>query len=151
LTGVLGAREIINRMQLKLQGLRLLSTGVFRIDVILNGQVSAGTFAAVGGSSLAQICYHSSTTTVTGGESIFSFFTNNSGGSTNSTLTEEDLTLIRDLGNSILGGGLNNTVPTTVNGEYPDGPDIVTIVATNLSGSTASSIQGLVSWTEAQA
>ena len=151
LTGVLGAREIINRMQLKLQFIRLLSTGVFRIDVILNGQLSAGTFAAVGGSSLAQICYHAAATTVSGGESIFSFFTNNSGGSTNSTLTEEDLTLIRDLGNSILGGGLNNTVPTTVNGEYPDGPDIVTLVATNLSSSTASTIQGLVSWTEAQA
>ena len=150
LTGVLGAREIINRMQLKLQTLRILSTGVFQISVYLNGQPASGTFAPVGGSSLSQIAYHASATTFSGGESIYSFYTNNAGGTANSTLTEEDLTNVRDLGNAILGGGINNTVPTTPNGVYPDGPDIVTIVATNLTG-TSANITALVAWTEAQA
>ena len=149
LTGVLGAREVINRMQLKLQSIRVLSTGVFKINVILNGQNSAGTFVAVGGSSLAQYCAHTGTTTQTGGENIFSFYTNNSGG-TNSTLTEEDVTLVRDLGNSIIGGGITNTVPTSFTGLYPDGPDVVTITANNQSGASAN-ISVIVSWTEAQA
>ena len=149
LTGVLGAREVINRMQLKLQSIRVLSTGVFKINVILNSQNSAGTFVPVGGSSLAQYCAHTGTTTNSGGENIFSFYTNNSGGA-NSTLTEEDVTLVRDLGNAILGGGVNNTVPTTVNGVYPDGPDLITITANNQSGASAN-ISVICSWTEAQA
>ena len=149
LTGVLGAKEVINRMQLKLQSIRVLSTGVFKVNVILNGQNSAGTFVNVGGSSLAQYAAHTGATTNTGGENIFSFYTNNSGG-TNSTLTEEDVTLVRDLGNSIIGGGVNNTVPTTVNGVFPDGPDIITITANNQSAGSAN-ISVICSWTEAQA
>jgi len=150
LIGVLGAREVINRMQLKLQSIRVLSTGVFKINVVLNGQNSAGTFTNVGGSSLSQYCAHTGATTLTSGETIFSFYTNNAGGTANSTLTEEDLTLIRDLGNTILGGGLTNTVPTTANGVYPDGPDLITITAQNQSGSSAN-VSMIVSWTEAQA
>ena len=150
LIGVLGAREVINRMQLKLQSIRVLSTGVFKINVVLNGQNSSGTFINVGGSSLCQYVAHTGATTLTGGETIFSFYTNNSGGGTNSTLTEEDVTIIRDLGNSILGGGISNTVPTTVNGVYPDGPDLITITAQNQSGASAN-VSMIVSWTEAQA
>jgi len=150
LIGVLGAKEVINRMQLKLQSIRVLSTGVFKINVILNGLNSAGTFTNVGGSSLSQYVAHTGATTLTGGENIFSFFTNNSGGGSNSTLTEEDVTIIRDLGNAILGGGISNTVPTTVNGVFPDGPDLITITAQNQSAGSAN-VSMIVSWTEAQA
>ena len=150
LTGVLGAREVINRMQLKLASMDILTQGTFRINLSLNGQVSSGTFSSVGGSSLSQIATHASGTTTSGGESILSFFTNNSGGSTNFTLTSQDLIAARDLGNSVLGGGLNNTCPTTVNGVYPDGPDIITITATNI-GAISSNILARLSWTEAQA
>jgi hypothetical protein len=149
ITGVLGAREVINRMQLKLQGIRVLSAGIFQISAYLNANPASGTFSAVGGSSLSQIAYHTANTTVTSGEAIYSFYTNNSGG-TNLTLTEEDLTAVRDLGNSILGGGTTNTVPTSSAGLYPDGPDVVTIVARNLTG-TAANVTALISWTEAQA
>lgn len=150
LTGVLGAREVINRMQLKLASMDILTQGTFRINLSLNGQVSSGTFASIGGSSLSQIATHASGTTTSGGESILSFFTNNSGGSTNFTLTSQDLIAARDLGNSVLAGGLNNTCPTTVNGVYPDGPDIITITATNI-GAVSSNILARLSWTEAQA
>jgi hypothetical protein len=147
LGGLLGAREIINRMQLTLRSMDAYTTGAaFRIEIVLNGKVSTGTFAQVGGSSLAQICIHTGGTTVTGGETIYSFFTTNAG------VTAEDLNLVRDLGNSILGGGTALTIPTVAapaNG-YPDGPDIITICATPVSSGT-NSINARISWTEAQA
>jgi hypothetical protein len=59
-----------------------------------------------------------------------------------------DLTQVRDLGNSILGGGINNTVPTTQTGLYPDGPDVLYVVATTTA---AANIQARLSWKEAQA
>lgn len=149
LTGLLGVREIINRMQLTFRAMGAYVTGnnmAFRIELILNGRVSAGTFAPVGGSSLAQVAYHTVGTTVTGGETIFSFFV-----SSNGSVTTQDLNVVRDLGNSILGGGTSLTVPTTVNGVYPDGPDIVTICATNVTAVATNSINARISWTEAQA
>jgi hypothetical protein len=62
-----------------------------------------------------------------------------------------DLSGVRDLGNSILGGGgLNSN--TNI---YPDGPDTLTIVVTNLSTLPAAvgvaTVFGRLSWTEAQA
>ena len=148
LTGILGAREIINRMQLTLRSMSCQSTGaamVFLISLRLNGRVSAGTFASVGGSSLAQVAYHASGTTISGGENVFGFYTNTPG------VTAQDLSTVRDIGNSILGGGTNNTCPTTAANLYPDGPDILTICATNITAVTTNSINARISWTEAQA
>jgi hypothetical protein len=148
LSGLMGAREIINRMQLTLRSMGAYVTGAnmaFRIELVLNGRVSAGTFANVGGSSLAQVSYHTAGTTVAGGETIFSFFVSSN------TVTTQDLNLVRDLGNSILGGGTTLTAPTTVANVYPDGPDIVTICATNITAVTTNSINARISWTEAQA
>jgi hypothetical protein len=111
--------------------------------MILNGRVSAGAFTPAGGSSLSQVCLHTGTTTVTGGETIYSFFAPTG-------VIGKELALVRDLGNSILGGGNTLNVPTTANNVYPDGPDIVTIVATNL-GTGPQTINARLSWTEAQA
>ena len=150
LTGAIGARDIINRMQLTMRQMDVVATGtnvIFRVELILNGKVSAGTFAAAGGSSLAQVCYHAAGTTVTGGESIFSFFVF----STAVNVVQQDLALMRDLGNSILGGGTTATVPTTSSELYPDGPDVLTIKITNVSAVATNSIQARISWTEAQA
>ena len=144
-TGVLGAREIINRMQLTLRSMGALTTGSgFRIELILNGRVSAGAFTSAGGSSLAQICLHAAGTTITGGESCFTFFTETTGA------TSQDLGLVRDLGTSILGGGTTLTVPTTASELYPDGPDVITLCATAVQSAT-NSINARVNWTEAQA
>jgi hypothetical protein len=144
LPGLLGVREILNRMQLTLRQMDAYSTGaVFRIDLVLNGRVGSGTFASVGGSSLAQIAYHAANTTISGGETITSFFTNVSNS------TSQDLNLIRDIGNSIYGGGVNNTVPTTATGLFPDGPDVIAVCATAFGATN--SITARLSWTEAQA
>jgi len=154
ITGLLGARDLINRMQLTLRQMDIVATGaaaIFRVELILNGRIGgsgAGTFAAAGGSSLAQIATHSVAspfTTVTGGESILSFFVYTPG------VTQQDLSLVRDLGNSILGGGTSSTVPTSTINLFPDGPDVVTVKVTNVSLVTTSTIAARVSWTEAQA
>ena len=145
ITGLLGAREIINRMQLILRQMDCYTTQPYRIDLILNGKVSGGSFITVGGSSLCQYALHSSSTTITGGENIFSFFTNPAG------ITQQELVLVRDLGTSIIGGGTTLTCPTSDNNKYPDGPDIVTICATVISSSGTNSINARISWTEAQA
>ena len=142
ITGTLGQRELINRMQLTLRELGVLSGGTFLISLVLNGRVSGGTYTSAGGSSLSQLCLHTAGTTITGGESIYSFFV------TSGTATKE-LALVRDLGNSILGGGNSLTAPTTVNNIYPDGPDLVIVSARNVGVTTT--INARLSWTEAQA
>lgn len=143
--GLFGQRELINRMQLTLRELGILSGGNFLISLVLNGRVSGGTFAPAGGSSLAQVCLHTAGTTVAGGETIYSFFV------TNGVIARE-LNLIRDLGNSVIGGGSPTSLaaPTTVNNIYPDGPDMVVITARNV-GVAATTISARISWTEAQA
>ena len=148
LTGLVGAREIINRMQLTLNAMGAYVTGsnmAFRMELVLNGRVSAGTFSSVGGSSLAQVAFHSASTTISGGETMFSFFVSSNAVST------QDLTKVRDIGNSILGGGTTNTCPTNATNLYPDGPDIITLCATNVTAVTTNSINARISWTEAQA
>ena len=153
-TGLLGVKEIINRSQLQLLSLGLYTTGTgYLINLILNGYASgamSSSFVApiqqANGitSSLAQVALNTNAVNVTGGESVFAAYSNTSGN------TELDLSQVRDLGNSILGGGTSNTVPTSQAGFYPDGPDILYIVATPLS-STSSTIQARLNWKEAQA
>jgi hypothetical protein len=144
----LGDREVVNRMQMTLRQLGVLSGGQFLIEIMLNASTAnaAPVWQNVGGSSLAQYVNHAVNTRIENGEVIYAFFTNSSGGSTNLTTTSVELDLVRDLGNSILGGGTND--PRS--GFYPDGPDIVTIVARNV-GTGAASVFSRLSWTEAQA
>jgi hypothetical protein len=151
-SAVFGAREVVNRMQLKLQALDVLSTAstgtpTVLITATLNGVSSTATTwtNAVGGvtgvvnSSLAQIAdFAGQNITVSGGEVTGGFFSQG----TNSV----DLTSLRDLGNSILGGGGT----TTTAGIYPDGPDVLTISVTNL-GATSANVYSRLSWTEASA
>ena len=153
--GLLGAKEIINRMQLQLVELGIFATGPLLVNLILNG-VTTGTFSggfispvtnAVGAvtSSLAQVAVNTTNTvTVTGGESVAAAFTNTNG------QTTLDLSQVRDLGNSILGGGTTNTIPNTQAGFYPDGPDILYVCVTPLT-TTAITVNARLSWKEAQA
>jgi hypothetical protein len=61
------------------------------------------------------------------------------------------LTFVRDIGNSILGGGTTNACPNSALNLYPDGPDILTICATNITSVGTNSVNARISWTEAQA
>ena len=148
-----GARELVNRMQLTLRALDVSAIPAsgnanLLVEAFLNGVPSSATIwtNAVGNatnrtnSSLAQIAdYSAGSTTVTGGEVTAGFFV---GSGANSI----DLSQVRDLGNSILGGG-GTTANTQI---YPDGPDTLTIVVTNLTAQSCS-VFGRLSWTEAQA
>ena len=147
-----GQRELVNRVQLVLRNLGVSIAGITTANVLvrafLNGTPSSATSwtNAVGNvsgqinSSLAQIAdYAGGNVTVSGGEVTAGFFVSGT-----STL---DLGTVRDLGNSILGGG-----GATANVQiYPDGPDVLTITATNLTPGTTVSLLTRLSWTEAQA
>ena len=153
-TGLLGVKEIVNRMQLQLVELGVYTSGPILINLILNGYVSGGTWTTfttptAGGvgaisSSLAQVAYNTlNTATLVGGESVAAAYTNTNG------QTTLDLSQVRDLGNSILGGGTTNNIPTAQSGFYPDGPDILYVCATSVTGTPT--IITRLSWKEAQA
>ena len=146
-----GQREIINRMQLKMNSLGVTTTSAstnYLVRAYLNAVPSAGVtwttpnFYETGtaNSSLAQIADYraNGNVTVSGGEIT--------GGFLSQGTDSIELTKLRDLGNCILGGG----GLTSNAGIYPDGPDTLTIVVTNLSSATAS-FSGRLAWTEAQA
>jgi len=151
-----GARELVNRMQLTLRALDVAAVPIsgttnanLLVQAFLNATPSTATTwtNAVGNitgrinSSLAQIADYAgiTTTTVSGGEVTAGFFV---GSGANSI----DLSQVRDLGNSIVGGG-GTTANTQI---YPDGPDTLTIVVTNLT-TVPCNVFGRLSWTEAQA
>ena len=140
-----GVRDIINRMQMNLYQMDVFNSGAFLITVRYNCSSSIFTPALwtanqVGSGSLSQVIYHTPQDLVTGGDIVVAFYANASGGSF-FTATSQDLTIVKDLGNSIPGG----------DGTYPDGPDTITVFATNLSTSAAQPIYARLSWTEAQA
>jgi len=155
-TGILGNKEIINRMQLQLFELGIYATGPLLVQLILNGYTATAAFSGsfqppvtqgVGAStsSLAQIAANiTNTVTLVGGESVAAAFTNTNG------QTTLDLSQVRDLGNSILGGGNSVAVPTSFANVYPDGPDVLYVCVTSLTG-VATDVYTRLTWKEAQA
>ena len=156
-----GNKEISNRMQLQIKSLGAqIGSSTVQLLGILNARLFTGATApnfdssrpsstwsytsvttAIGSGSLAQIIDHTSNTiAITGGEQIFGFV------STINAAETYDLGTVRDLGTSIISGDGSQRTPG-----YPNGPDILTIVARNIS-STATSVNNFrISWTEAQA
>lgn len=148
--GVLGSREILNRMQLLLKNVGLLASHDCEIRLLLNGSIDNRTWQRVTPPSLSQLVYHIKADAIDNGTQIFNFRI--PGGSPDSTgrrtavSTTYDLSELITLGNSILGG----------DGIFPDGPDLLTICASvlDLSGISSASpftITGRVTWTESQA
>jgi hypothetical protein len=149
-TGLLGIKETINRMQLQLSDMAVVSSGTILVNLVLNGTCTgfSGSFQSIAASgqissSLAQVAVNTTNTaTITGGESVTALYSNG--------VNTLDLAQVRDLGNSILGGGTVNTIPTTPAGVYPDGPDILYVVATNTTASAVTML-ARINWKEAQA
>lgn len=145
-----GSRELINRMQLILKSLDITTKTAsvnLLVTAVINGVPSGSVSwknvvqdsATLTSSSLSQVAdYAAGSVIVSGGENTGGFFVN--------TTQSIDLSNVRDLGNAILGGG-GATSNTQI---YPDGPDVLTIVVTNLAATTAD-VVGRLSWTEAQA
>ena len=139
-----GARDLINRMQLTLKALDIQTDVAVLITCVLNGTVAGSTAwtspAATGqvNSSLSQVAFHSTGQVVTGGENCAGFFVP-------AGVLSLDLSSVRDLGNSILGGGGANASSQF----YPDGPDVMHVVVSTLG--TNANVRVRLSWTEAQA
>ena len=146
--GFLGEREIINRMQLILNEVDILTTHGCIVELRLNGRLDNNDWQRVSNPSLSQLIFHNVTDTIDGGTIVFSF---NAEGSSSSTrapvLTSRLLSEVATLGNSILGG----------DNIFPDGPDVLTVIARlreDVSTVTASNplqLQGRISWAESQA
>ena len=145
ITGALGEREIINRMQLALDSVGILTTHETEISLILNPSLSTDTFENVDDPSLCQLVRHAADDTVSGGSQILSFRAAGAGNGQTSSTTF-DLSRISSLGNSILGG----------DGIYPNGPDLLTVVANIVDSGGVSSanpyqISARITWSESQA
>ena len=146
--GVLGEREIINRMQLILNEVDILTTHSLEVELRVNGQLDNNEWSRVDNPSLSQLIYHSSADEISGGTVVFSFNAQGSEAATRTAvLTAKSLGDVATLGNSIMGG----------DGVFPDGPDILTVVAklkedpSTVTSSNPLSVQGRISWSESQA
>ena len=154
--GFFGVRNLINRSALALYSVGIGTSGASHIQCIVKINCESQAFQnnnnwlPTGNGSIAQYLDHSAFTTntttsqtssvterVTSGDSVASFICE--GGSNSYAATEQILTAVRELSNSILGG------PNA----YPDGPDTLTIFLRKISGSTTNAF-ARISWTEAQ-
>jgi hypothetical protein len=140
--GFYGVRNLINRSALTLESIGLSTDGNFSIDVRINAESPAlsniANWRRSPNGSISQYIDHSITAaTFTGGDVVTAFFAEDGAGRFVNTRFE--IATIRELGKSILGGP----------GVYPDGPDTLTIFATNISGQNRR-IAARLTWTESQ-
>jgi hypothetical protein len=139
LSGKLGDRDIINRMQLRLQEIGISTNQLVDVKVLLNGRLNNLNFTGVDAPSLTQIVEHTSADTISGGVQVYNF--RGAGGSNGTEdTTTVDVSKLFELSNSILGG----------DSIFPDGPDILTIAVSRLTGNDTLTAAKL-SWSEAQA
>ena len=145
LTGDLGERDIINRMQLKLAEVGMILTHDCEVKLILNGDISTVAWENVKAPSLSQLIKHEQGDQVTGGNEVFSF---RASGGTDGASNASNFSLgdIIDMGNSILGG----------NGIFPNGPDILTVAVqvvdtSGINATTPFTASSRITWSESQA
>jgi hypothetical protein len=149
LTGDLGAREIINRMQLNLQSMGILTSHETEITLVLNSLLNSDAYENAALPSLCQLLKHTPNDSLAGGQEILSFRAPGGGLEGNRRLTatsDFDLGELSALGNSIMGG----------DGVFPNGPDILTVVAncvdsTGVSQNNPYTVTARVTWKESQA
>lgn len=139
LTGAVGEREIINRMQLKLKSAGVTTNKDVEIFFILNGLPSKLTYDKVAAPSLSELISHDTGDIIQRGTVIFS--TKSSSGS-----IEIDLDKLIDMGNSIMGG----------DSVFPAGPDLLTVAVqpqdtSGISSTSPMQVSGKISWSESQA
>jgi len=152
LTGGLGFRDVMNRMQLTLNSCGVLLTHESEVKLWLNADLSDSNFLNNTSPSLSQLYKHVPGETIKSGIQLFSFRA--SGGSIINTTTQQrslvqttqTLGEIANLGNSILGG----------DEVFPNGPDILTITVSPIDSSTITGqapfqASARITWSESQA
>ena len=138
LTGKLGDRDVLNRMQLRMKELAVQTTQLVDVKVLINPRLNNLNFTGVPSPSLTQIIQHNANDTISGGTQIYNFRAAGQNGVEQSTTV--DISELFELSNSILGG----------DSVFPDGPDILTIAVARLTGN-ATLCSAKLTWTEAQA
>ncbi len=138
LTGALGDRDVINRMQLRLNEIGVQTNQLVDVKVLLNSRLNNLNFLAVEPPSLVQVVEHTSNDTVSGGIQVYNFKASGQAGQEETTSV--NIGDLFELSNSILGG----------DSVFPDGPDIITIAVARLTGQETLTSANL-SWAEAQA
>jgi len=142
IVGDIGNRELLNRAQLLLQKLEVTSTQSVNVTGILNPTgltidssrwVNINSVANGSQPSFAQI-YTGAAGTAGPGERIFSTIVQKD------NQNNLDLSALKEMANSVIGG----------NQTFPDGPDVLAILVTNLTA-IAIAPQVNLFWTEAQA
>jgi len=139
LTGALGEREVVNRMQLRLRQASITSNRDIEFILLQNSLPSAITFEDAQSPSLSEIIKHKAGDTLLNGTAIYS--AKASAGS-----VTVDLDGLLEIGNSMLGG----------DGIFPAGPDLLTLAVqpqttSGVSNSTPFTVSGKISWSESQA
>jgi hypothetical protein len=154
--GLFGVRELINRMQLVLRTAEVSANGPFFVELVLNPNITNSVaWQSVGGTSLAQYADLTQGSAVinnelVGGEVIYGFYAD-------SGVADYDLERVKEISNSILGGGTDQLFATTApdpTGVFPDGPEVLAVKVTNIGGGRGSNRRAIdfrISWTEAQA
>tara|TARA_B000000565_G_scaffold244820_1_gene212173 strand:- start:7 stop:1545 length:1539 start_codon:yes stop_codon:yes gene_type:complete len=153
----LGDRELVNRMQLVMRDCQIVTNGVFFVELVLNPTVTIqAEWEPVGGTSLAQYAELNTNCELVGGEVVYAFYAGDAGGfgAGASTVPLDD---VKELSNSVLGGGGTNLVVASganPTGVFPDGPEVLAVRVTNIAGGFGSGSRSAdfkFSWTEAQA
>ena len=156
IVGSFGSRELVNRMQLVMKDCQIVANGVFFVELVLNPTVTIqANWENVGGTSLAQYAELNTNCELVGGEVIYAFYAGDAGGfgAGASTVNLGD---VKEVSNSILGGGLDQLIVDNGNptGVFPDGPEVLAVRVTNIAGgfgNNSRSADFKFSWTEAQA
>jgi hypothetical protein len=139
LTGKLGDRDVINRMQLRMVEIAVTTTQLADVKMILNGRLNNLNFQGVASPSLTQVVNHTLQDTISGGTQVYNFRATPTSPGNEGTISI-DISDLFELSNSILGG----------DSIFPDGPDILTICTSRLTGNSTQASAKLT-WTEAQA
>ena len=146
--GKIGIRDIINRMQLALAQVGIVTTHDINVKLLLNSNLDNIEFTNVQKPSLSQLIRHNKGDIVSQGVEIFNFRV--SGNSTRTASIANDASQqlgdVFELGNSILGG----------DGTFPDGPDVLTVAieptdTSAVTDATPFRASASITWTESQA
>ena len=139
LTGKLGDRDVLNRMQLRMKEVAIQTNQLVEVKILINPRLNNLNFTSVSSPALTQIIQHTANDTVSGGVQIYNFRAAGGAGGVEGS-TSVDIGDLFELSNSILGG----------DSVFPDGPDILTIAVARLTGNNTLTSAKLT-WTEAQA
>jgi hypothetical protein len=139
-----GLRNLINRSIITLNDVQIVTRQAANIIVKINGDsplwAQSSKWLPAGNGSIAQYMDHSTNIgNISGGVTVLGFLAGEQDIGRNQ-VTDQEISIIRNLGNSILGG----------NKAFPDGPDILTVYARPFASSPTNRTLAKISWLEAQ-